>query len=161
MAKTRSADAVRVEGLNEFQAALKAVDAMFPRELQRANKSAAELIAAVARGRAEALGGVSAHVAPSIKAAAEQRFAKVNLGGAKYPEAFGAIFGALHDVERQTPHGSVLGWNQFALPVGRGNDPLFKTIKEERPAFMALYEHTINELAARAFPDGSHQLEVS
>ena len=99
------------------------------------------MVAERAKARAMSLGGVAAKTAPSIRAMAEQRYAKLVMGGARYPFAFGANFGAYHDVYRREgvrhlsgavgigrtvgararrqkwmsskPEGTVLGWNQF------------------------------------------------
>lgn len=144
---------VRIEGLNEFQRALREIDATLPRELRKANKGAAEVVADASRSRAESLGGVAAKAAPSIKAAAEQRYAKVALGGAKYPFALGANFGALHDQTRNTAHGVMKGWNQFPETGGKGHDRfLYWAVRAKREEFMHEYELLLDALAARAFP---------
>ncbi len=115
-----AANAVRVEGLAELQRAVRAARGPSGARLLRlANKEVAETVAARARDRAESLGGVAAKVAPSIKAAAEQRYAKLSFGGARWPMAMGANFGAYHNVPRNTRRGVVTGWNQF--PEWGGN----------------------------------------
>lgn len=162
MTRIRSSEAVEVVGLADFQKALRAVAQGLPRELSKANKAAAEVVAVGARSLASSLGGVAAKSAPSIKAASEQRAAKVSLGGARYPFALGANFGSQHNVVRNTSHGPMLGWNQFKPFAGKGNDFfLFRTIKTSRPLFMRVYAHQLDELAKRAFPDGSRSAEVS
>ena len=154
-------DRIRVEGLTEFQRALREIDAALPRELRKANKAAAEVVADAARSRAESLGGVAEKAAPSIKAAAEQRYAKVSLGGAAFPFALGANFGALHDQVRTTAQRVVRGWNQFPETGGKGHDRfLYWAVSHKRDEFMHEYERLLDELSAQAFPDGSHTLEV-
>lgn len=151
MAKT-TGETVRIEGLRELQAGLKAIDPKLPREMRVTNLTAAETVAKPARARAMSLGGVAAHIAPSIKATAEQRAAKVALGGPKYPMAMGANFGAHHDIVRQTPRGPVLGWNQFPAPV-KPDRILYRTIAIEAPRFTELYGRMIDRLTHQAFPD--------
>lgn len=112
--------AIHVNGLASLQRDLRATAAELPRELRKGLKEVAEIVASDARVKALSAGGVIAEVAPSIRAAAEQRAAKVAWGGAKYPFAGGALMGAYHDIPRQTSRGTVIGWNQF--PEWVGND---------------------------------------
>lgn len=124
--------AVAVEGLIELQKALRAADKALPRELRKANLEAAQVVAVRARQLAQGT-KLGAKVAPSIRAAAEQRAAKLNFGGAKYPMAGGANFGARHDVPRQTARGTVRGWNQFPEAV-RGRDQfIYAAVKDTTP----------------------------
>lgn len=154
--RTVSRDAVEVRGLTEFQRALRDIDQSMPRELRKANKSAAEIVASAARDRAVSLGGVAAKSAPSLKAGGEQRFAKVSLGGARYPFALGANFGAQHNIARNTSRGLVLGWNQF--PEWGGNQWmggaadrfLYWAIRRKRDEFVSEYERLIDQLARKA-----------
>jgi hypothetical protein len=140
----RLKSAVRVDGLKELQAALRAADRNLPKQLRVANKEVADVLARRIQARALALGGVAAKVAPSIKAKGEQQGAAVTLGSSRYPFAMGANFGAMHDVLRDKatgkpiggktvskaamfakgvkvdrPKGSIVGWNQF--PEWGGN----------------------------------------
>lgn len=152
---------VRVEGLIELQRALREVDRTLPRELRKANKNAAEVVASAARRKAFALGGVAAKTAPSIRAAAEQRAAKIRWGGAKYPFAGGANFGAVHDVPRVTGRGRQVGWNQFATWGGNqftgGAKDLFiyRTLREAGVVddLVDAYDREIGDLMRRAFPN--------
>lgn len=61
-------------------------------ELRAASADIARDVAADARNRAERLGGVARHVAPSIKDMRD-RVPKIRLGGSGYPMAFGAEYG--------------------------------------------------------------------
>lgn len=153
--------AVRVEGLIDFQRELRQVEPALARGLRAANKAAAEVVATAARRRAFALGGVQAKTAPSVRAAGEQRAAKVAWGGARYPFAAGANFGALHDKVRNTERGIQLGWNQFPLWGGNqftgGARDMFvyRTLREHGVVddFVDVYEDLLGELMRRAFPD--------
>ncbi len=159
----RSAGKVHVQGLADLQRELRSIDAKLPRELRRTNLEAAQLVATAARNRAFALGGVASHVAPSIKAAAEQRAAKIAFGGARWPMAMGANFGAGHDtlrhVVRQGRGVMVRGWNQFPewggnQFTGGANDRfIYRTIAATRDRFMDEYQQMLDALMRRAFPN--------
>jgi hypothetical protein len=94
MPKIQSGAGVRVEGLAEVNRALRALGGReFQAELRDAGKEVATHVASEAKGRAQGLGGVAAHVAPSITAAAGFTSAGVSFGGASHPAAMGAEFG--------------------------------------------------------------------
>lgn len=146
--------AVRVEGLADFQKELKRLDQKLPRELQKANKRAAELVADAARTRATGLGSVAAKAAPSIKAAAEQRRSKVSIGGARYPFALGAEFGGQGrptTMQFAPWSGSDTGAGYFLYPA----------IRETRDEFMDAYDDAIEQLTREAFPTGWRRLKRS
>jgi hypothetical protein len=82
--------AVRVVGLNETVAALKALENGSEVAVRLAGKAAATEVAGHASSAAYSLGGVAAHVAPSIKASAGIKSAGVALSG---DAAMGAEFG--------------------------------------------------------------------
>lgn len=135
--------AVQVKGLADFQRELKALDSRLPRELTAANKAAAEFIAGRARSRASGLGGVAAKTAPSIRAAAEQRRSKINLGGDNAPWALGAEFGGRGRPTTQ----------QFQPHRGREGYFLYPTIRDTEAEFMDVYERCIDQVMRAAFPD--------
>ncbi len=152
--------AVQILGLRELQRALRRAEGRTASELRRVNKAAAELTARRARERASSLGGVAAKAAPSVRAAAEQRFAKVAIGGARHPYALGANFGAYHDRPRVDRRGrSLQGWNQF--PAWTGNQHvggsrdrfLYWAIGRTRDEFMDLYGRLLDQLSRGPFPD--------
>jgi hypothetical protein len=94
MPKVSSGAGIRVEGLNEVNRALRALGGReFQAELRDAGKEVATYVASDARGRAQGLGGVAAHVAPSIAASAGFTSAGVSFGGGSQPAAMGAEFG--------------------------------------------------------------------
>ena len=95
MAGMRSVDSVSVLGLRDLQRELRRLDEPhLIDELKDANQQVAELVAARARLRARALGGMEAKAAESLTARRGQRAAEVSLGGAKARFAMGAEFGA-------------------------------------------------------------------
>src|SRR5437879_12566429 len=113
---------VQVEGLRELNKALRALGPELQKELGQASKSVADFVASDARGAALMLGGVAAKVAPSIKGVGGVRSAGVAFGGARYPMAAGAEFGAGHDLHRTRSSGSYKGFNQFDRWKGNGSD---------------------------------------
>lgn len=135
--------AVRVEGLADFQRELRALDSKLPRQLGQANKAAAEMVAVKARARAMSLGGVAAKAAPSIKAAAEQRRSKINLGGARAPYALGAEFGGRGRPTTQ----------QFQPHRGQSGYFLWPTVRDTREEFIEVYAKAIDQLMKSAFPN--------
>lgn len=147
---TDRSQAVKVEGLKDFQRELRSIDTKLPRELTKANKNAAELVASRARHKAASQGGVASKTAPSIKAAAEQRRSKVNIGGLAFPFALGAEFGSKQYLQfkhwRGNRHdegmepGSGVGWF------------LYPTIRETRDEYIEIYTRSINEVMRKAFP---------
>lgn len=147
MPRSGQAEAVRVEGLADFIRELKALGNGLPRELGRANKEAATLVADAAESRARALGGVAAKSAPSIRAAAMQRNAAVNLGSASAPWALGAEFGALRWHQFQSWRGNQ--WNPDSGGVGYFLHP---AVRETRDEFLDVYGRILDELARKAFP---------
>lgn len=134
--------AIRVEGLAEFQRALRDISKEMASELRVANLLAAQVIERSATGKAHGLGSVAAKTAPSIKAAAEQRRAKVSLGGGAYPFAMGAEFGGKGRPTTQQfkPHRGTQGY--FLYPAIRGS----------RGQFMDVMERAIDQLMRKAFP---------
>lgn len=135
--------AVRIEGLAEFQRELRQVSSDLPKELKAANLLAAQFVATRARGRAEGLGSVAAKTAPSIKAAAEQRRAKVALGGGAFPFAMGAEFGGKGRPTTQ----------QFQPHRGTQGYFLYPTIRSSRDEFVEVIARAIDQLMHRAFPN--------
>lgn len=145
---------IEVEGLAEFRRDLRKLGTELPRELRKLNKSAAELVVDEARARAQSLGGVAAHVAPSLKAQAQGASAAVKLGGNRYPMAGGAEFGAGRNTPRATARGRVAGWNQFPEWTGNSSDAgrfLYPAIRARQADVIELYGDGIEQLAQRAF----------
>lgn len=94
MAKVKSGAGVRVDGLAELNRTLRALGGReFQAELREAGRTVAKDVAQDAVGKAHSLGGVAAHVAPSISASAGFTSAGVSFGGPSHPAAMGAEFG--------------------------------------------------------------------
>ncbi len=122
MPRVKSSAGVRVEGLDEMNWALRALGGReFLAELRDAGKEVATEVAGDARSKALSLGGVAAHVAPSISASAGFTSAGVSFGGAAHPAAMGAEFGGQGRPTTQQfkPHRGTQGY--FVYPSIRDN----------------------------------------
>lgn len=75
-------DPIRVTGLREFQAGLKAIDGEAQKELRVALNDAAQIVVNVAKPKIPVRSGKAAG---SLKVASSQREARVKGGGAKVP----------------------------------------------------------------------------
>ena len=136
-----------VEGLKEFRAALKAVDAAFPKQLQQVNKRAAELIVPEAKRRAgqvrpnlaSGLARVGSRGVNSIRAGASQRSAYIMGGGARVPWFGGNEWGSSGRY-RQFPGRTTEGYI------------LWQAAKTKEPEVFETYSEMIAALSAAAFP---------
>ena len=131
--------AVKVEGLVEFQRALRAADKKLPRELGAGNKQVAEIVAKEARKRAPNRSG---RLAKSIKGAKQQRRAVVQAGSPS-----------------RVPYAAV---QEFGWPA-RGIAPqpyLYPAIADTREEVEEAYGDMIDRLMRRAFPDRSAGADV-
>lgn len=134
--------AVEVEGLREAVKALKALDDKAPGELRDASKGIAEDVAGKAKARASSLGGVAAHVAPTISARAGATSAGVGLGGAGNPEAMGAEFGGGRRPTTQ----------QFQPWRGNGESAgyfVYPTIRDESDHIVDQFTDAIDDLTRK------------
>ena len=129
-------EGVNVEGLAELRRALKAVSADAPKELSAAGKEVASFVAEDARGAASALGGVAAHVAPSIRAAASGGGGAISLGGTAYPMAAGAEFGGRGRPTTQ----------QFEPHLGRTGYFVYPTIRRDADRIESEFADKLDDL---------------
>lgn len=143
---------IHVDGLKELQRELKSLDAEWPKELRKANKEAAEMVAARTR-RSFARGtGVDPKVVPSIRALAQARSAAVKIGGQRFPFALGAEFGGgKFGKGNPTPAGGYT--TQFRPHRGRAGYHLYPTLRRSTDEVVDLYGDLIDDLTRRAFPD--------
>lgn len=134
------AEGLRITGLKELQRELKNVDAAFPKELRKANKAAADMLAEGVRSAYSSLGGSAPKVAPTVKALAQQTRAQIVVGS-------GSVVGA--EVAMGNTFGSTR-YKQFPPP---GQYGLFPTIAEKTDQLVDIYADMLEELTKRAFPD--------
>lgn len=140
MALDRSAQ-IGVQGLKEFRRELKALESTMPRELTKAGKRVAEMVAKDARASFASRSGVASEVPDAVKSSGAGG-ASVILDTGRAPSILGHEFGS----------------NRFTqFPVWLGNDmdagySLFPTIRSNRERIVETYGDELDHLAARAFP---------
>lgn len=125
--RSATSSGVVAEGLPELARALKEIDSSLVKELRKANKSVATFVAADARSAAVALGGVAAHVAPSVKPSAGATYAGVAMGGPGYPMAAGAEFGSYRFKQFQPWRGNGSDAGYFLYPAIRQDSDRIET----------------------------------
>lgn len=130
--------AIRIEGLNELIARLKALETGAEVGIRLANKAAATEVASGATGRAASIGGVAAHVAPGIKASAGVKSGSVTLG--TDPAAAGAEFGG----------GARPTTQQFKPWLGHTGYFLYPTIRDKSEQINATYRTALDEVIKKA-----------
>lgn len=134
------ADTVRVSGLRELRSELKALDARWPKELQKVNKSIAEDVAEGTRSALGSLGGSAPKV--KVSALASQARAQVRVGGGS-------------GVAAEVAMGNLWGSNRYRQfpPRIEGGYGLYPTIKAMRDDIEDRYLDLLDDLLKRAFPD--------
>lgn len=136
------ADRIDVTGLKELRRELKAADAAFPKQLQKANKAVAELVADGTRSAFQSMAGSAPKVAPTVKALAQQTRAQVRVGGGSGTGAEVAM-GNLWGSKR---------FKQFPPPVA-GGYALYPTLAAKSDEIVDAYGDALDDLLKRAFPD--------
>lgn len=133
---------VQVHGLPELSRALKAIGPDAQKELREASRRVARFVADDARAAALSIGGVAAHVAPSIKPVGGVSGAGVALGGAAYPMAGGAEFGSLR-------------FKQFKPWRGNGSDAgyfVYPAIRADADRIETEFTDAVDDIIKRRFP---------
>lgn len=133
---------VKVEGLVELNRALRAIGPEAQKELGQASREVADLVARDARSAAYSLGGVAAHVAPSIKPTGGVSGAGVAFGGAAYPMAGGAEFGSIRYKQFKPWRGSDSSAGYFVYPA----------IRRDAEQIVETFGDAIDGVIARHFP---------
>lgn len=138
---------IDIVGLADFQRELRKIEAEAPKAMRLAfREEVAEPVAKRARAMAEGQGGAAGKTAPSIKADAEQRRAKIAMGGAKYPYAFGAEFGSY--AYKQFPI-----WTGNRFTGGGTGYFLHPAVREARDEIEKTMGDVIERLMGEAFPN--------
>lgn len=138
---------VEIHGLADFQRELRKVSETAGQDLRKTHLEAAELVVDKARSKARTVGAQQAAASVSLKAAAEQRYAKIRLGSKKGFE-LGAEFGS-------KAYGQFPPWrgNQWTSEGGVGVGYfLHPAIRESGDEMLRVYDRELARLTARAFP---------
>lgn len=147
---------VKVDGLTELNRALKAIGPDAQKELREASKKVAEFVADDARAAAHTIGGVAAHVAPSIKPVGGVAGSGVAMGGARYPMAGVAEFGAYGSTKSGWyANSNREGRPQFKPWRGNSSDAgyfLYPAIRQDADRIETEFTHAIDDIIQRRFP---------
>lgn len=130
------AEVLRIEGLREFQAKLKAADGQTQKRLRLVLNSAADLIVTGARPLVPVRTGKAAN---SLKAQSSQRLARVKAGGAKVPYYGWLDFG-----------GSVGRQNSIHRPFLKDGRYIYPTYDANRPQILNIIEDGLSEIITGA-----------
>ena len=144
MPREVAGNAIRVEGLDELRAGLKAIGPEWPRKLGEINKKVAQAVVDDAKSKAQTPQARKA--AESLKASAATTGATVTLGSG-VPFALGAEFGAKQ--YKQFPEWRGNQWNPAAGGVGYFLHP---AIRDHLADIEKAYLDAIDELSKAAFP---------
>lgn len=141
--------ATRVEGLAEFQKALRSLGPDLPKELKALNRRVADIVVGAAEALGRAVGGPTAKAVSSLRASGQQRYAIVRIGSARIPFGWGAEFGAKRYTQFEPWRGNQWQDGGFGGGVGYAIHP---AIRSEQGAIIDAYGDGIEELSRQAFP---------
>lgn len=128
---------VEVEGLDELRKTLRRVgDAELPKELRKANKRAAEIVAKAAAAKVPVKTG---RTRASVRALGSQRDAKVRAGGAKVPWYGFLDFGGKRPRDR------------VGRPRIKQGRYIYPALAEKRDEVADVYEREVRDLLRRHF----------
>lgn len=127
------AEVVRIEGLREFQASLRAMDRDLPKQLRLVLNEAATIVVDGARVRVPRRSGSAA---ASLRAQSSQREARVSAGGAGVPYYAWLDFG-----------GAVGRRNSVRRPFIKDGRYIYPTLRDRRSAIVANLEEGLQQLA--------------
>lgn len=134
-----AAQKIEVHGLRELRAALKAAEGRSPKEIQQANKDAAEIVASTARRRfhrgPHQGGGIVLPAADSVKAQATSGRGIVAFGGQRSPHAPVRNFG-----------GTIPRRGTTSRTVIQGDEVIFASIASEQHHWLNEYEQALKRI---------------
>lgn len=145
-AVTFNSDAIVIEGLADFNKALKSLDAEFPKELKQSNYDLAKALVDLARARATS--GIAKKASRSLRAGRQANAAVVTGGGPRAPYFWGAEFGAKQYRQFKAWRGNQ--WEQWDGGPGYFLHP---TIRDHATELIDEYMKRLDELTAKAFPE--------
>jgi len=152
---------IEVHGIRELRAALKAAEGHSVKELQQANKDAAEIVASAARLRAprgkHEGGGKIGTIVSSIKAQATSGRGVVAFGGARAPHAPVYEFGgsiprrgarATHGAAIKTAQASHRAFGSHGIPTTQIEKQayIYPAIHAERDRVLHQYEQALGRI---------------
>ena len=156
----RSAETVRVAGLDDFRRQLRRLESEAGADglslLKEANHKVASMVVNKAQARASSVGTMQSRAASTLKAGRAQARATIT-GGARVPFFFGAEFGAYPNFSRTRNGRTFLGFNQFQpwKKPGNGNTGyfLYPTMRAETRNIIEMYGKELDVIAKKAFPN--------
>ena len=135
---------IRVPELRDFRADLRRFGGEMYKGVKDANIEISTKVALLSKTAATSLGSVAAKSAPSLRPIKQLTSAGVRLGGARYPFALGAEFGALQYPQFKPWKGNGPDAGYFLYPTIRGMQ------NEIRDTYLDL---VVDKVAARAYPE--------
>jgi hypothetical protein len=135
------AEQVRVTGLKELRAELRALEGAWPKELQKVNKAVAEQLAEGTRSNLAGMGGSAPKVVSTVKALASQSRAQVKAGGKG------------DSVAERVAGGNLFGSNRYKQFPPPGLYGIYKALSDMKDDIEDRYIEMLGDLLARAFPD--------
>lgn len=135
------ADRIEVRGLKEFRRELKALDGQWEKQLQKANKAVAEMVAEGTREDFQRVGGSGPKAASTVKALAQQTRAQVKFGGKG------------DSVAERVAGGNAFGSTRFPQFPKPGVYALYPTLARRSEDITDRYADLVDDLMKRAFPD--------
>lgn len=115
---------VKVDGLAELNRSFKDMHNGMQADLKAASKDVADDVRRASVGAAYSIGGVAAHVAPSLSSVATPTSAAVAGGGASYAMFGGAEFGSNRYKQFRPWRGNGMDAGYFVYPSIRANSDL-------------------------------------
>ena|ERR1700740_47836 len=145
---TVGSEAIYIEGLSDFNRALRAVDAEYPKAMRRAGYGLARGLVLAARAQATGMSiRTGSKAARSLRAGTTASNAYVQGGGARYPYFYGAEFGSKRYGQFQSWRG-----NQWGGWDGGPGYFLHPAIRKQGPALLRVYMAELDRLTDQAFP---------
>jgi phage shock protein A len=135
------AEQVRVTGLRELRAELRALEGKWPSQLQKVNKAIAEDVAEGTQRDFQSMGGSGPKAASTVRALAQQTRAQVKFGGKG------------NSVAERVAGGNAFGSNRYRQFPSPGVYALYPTLARMKDDIEDRYIEMLGDLLARAFPD--------
>lgn len=145
--------------MREFRADLKALGPEWPKELSKVHKKIATAAAKDSQATAQGLGGVQAKAASKIKGSGTLTGASITVSGIGNVAFWGAIkrtgwYAAPKYAKSPRQHPEWVGANWDVAVSGEGPYAINPTLAAHMDEYLDDFGEGIDELAARAFPEG-------